>query len=184
MTMRMSRPSWTQILLMMRIICRVSMSWRRSSPHWRREDGDQKHLAHLPSSHRPQLPLGGQPWPALPGSPPQPWTCSPSSHQVRRQRGANSHPLSLHYCGLSPTPHPHLKPSLGPLLHAALLTIQVKCSHLGGAYMQHVYVTKPRSCLSLPPGLYALSLYLFLRIRDGPVRGTSRFIEVQPAPDT
>lgn len=102
---------------------------------------------------------------ALPGSPPQPWTCSPSSHQVRHQRGANSHPLSLHYCGLSPTPHPHLKPSLGPLLHAALLTIQVKCSHLGGAYMQHIYVPKPRSCLS-HPGLYALSLYLFLRIRE------------------
>lgn len=102
---------------------------------------------------------------ALPGSPPQPWTCSPSSHQVRHQRGANSHPLSLHYCGLSPTPHPHLKPSLGPLLHAALLTIQVKCSHLGGAYMQHIYVPKPCSCLS-HPGLYALSLYLFLRIRE------------------
>ena len=48
MTMRMSRPSWTQILLMMRIICRVSMSWRRSSPHWMKEDSDQDHLAHLP----------------------------------------------------------------------------------------------------------------------------------------
>lgn len=33
MTMRMSSPSCTQILFMMRIICSVSMSCRRSSPH-------------------------------------------------------------------------------------------------------------------------------------------------------
>ena len=33
MTMRMSSPSCTQILFMIRIICSVSMSCRRSSPH-------------------------------------------------------------------------------------------------------------------------------------------------------
>lgn len=31
-TILMSRPSWIQILFMMRIICRVNMSCRRSSP--------------------------------------------------------------------------------------------------------------------------------------------------------
>lgn len=72
MTMRMSRPSWTQILLMMRIICRVSMSWRRSSPHWRKEDRDQKQLAHLP-----QLTQA----PALTG---------PSSHQAPAHTGPSS----------------------------------------------------------------------------------------------
>lgn len=33
----MSRPSWIQILFMMRIICRVNISWRRSSPDWTRK---------------------------------------------------------------------------------------------------------------------------------------------------
>lgn len=36
--MRMSKPSCTQILFIMRIICKVSMSCRRSSPHY----GEQK----------------------------------------------------------------------------------------------------------------------------------------------
>lgn len=34
MTILMSRPSWIQILFMIRITCRVSISCRRSSPDW------------------------------------------------------------------------------------------------------------------------------------------------------
>lgn len=41
MTMRMSSPSCTQILFMMRIICSVSMSCRRSSPHCEPPGGER-----------------------------------------------------------------------------------------------------------------------------------------------
>lgn len=82
--MRMSSPSWTQILLMMRIICRVSMSWRRSSPHCREEDSDQDPSPPAPTSPRratlPQTTATGDD----PVPPPHTSGHLLSSHQVKQ----------------------------------------------------------------------------------------------------
>lgn len=153
----MSSPSWTQILLMMRIICRVSMSWRRSSPHWMKEDSDRNHLPHFPQL--PDLP-GGQPWPRLVTRdysvlPPHTQTCS---HQVKHQRWARNHILPVWCSSSSPNPTSPFALKSGSSSSCSLPDHQSLIKLGFGTYTQQTYVTKSRMPFISPTGLSTLRL--------------------------